>query len=87
MRYLNKRVLFHRPARSECAESGFTCVCPPVSLQLVAPGESLPAVHPVADEGSLSAVPAQVSSQMRRLPVDFPAAGDMADVLLLLPHS
>lgn len=66
---------------------GLTCVCPPVSLQLVAPGEPLPAEHPVADEGPLPAVPAQVSSEMRRLPVNFPAAGDVADVLLLLPHA
>lgn len=65
----------------------FTCVCPPVSLQLVAPGESLPTEHPVTDEGSLSAVPAQVSPQVRRLPVNLPAAGDVADVLLLLPHT
>lgn len=63
------------------------CVCPPVSLQLVAPGEPLPTEHPVADEGSLSAVPAQVSSEMRRLPVNLPAAHDVADMLLLLPHA
>lgn len=62
-------------------------MCPPVSLQLVAPGEPLPAEHPVADEGSLSTVPAQVSSEVRRLPVNLPAAGDVADMLLLLPHA
>lgn len=62
-------------------------MCPPVSLQLVAPSEPLPAEHPVADEGSLSAVPAQVGSQVRRLPVNLAAAGDVAYMLLLLPHA
>lgn len=62
-------------------------MCPPVSLQLVAPGEPLAAEHPVADERSLSAVPAQVSSEMGRLPVNLPAAGNVADMLLLLPHA
>lgn len=64
-----------------------TCVRPPVSLQLIAPGESLPTEHPVADEGSLAAVPAQVSSEVGCLPVNLAAAGDVADVLLLLPHT
>lgn len=64
-----------------------TRVCPPVSLELVAPGESLPAEHPVADKGSLSAVPAEVGSQVRRLPVHLPTASDVAYMLLLLPHS
>lgn len=41
-----------------------TCMCPPVSLQLVTPGEPFPTEHPVADKGSLAAVPAQVSSEM-----------------------
>lgn len=62
-------------------------MCSPVSLQFVAPGEPLAAEHPVADERSLSAVPAQVSSEVGRLPVDLPAAGDVADMLLLLPHA
>lgn len=64
-----------------------TRVCPPVSLQLVAPGEPLSAEHPVADEGSLSTMPAQVSSEVGRLPVDLPTASDVADVLLFLPHA
>lgn len=62
-------------------------MCPPVSLQLVAPGEPLPTEHPVADEGSLSAVPAQVGSEVRRLAVNLAAAGNVAYVLLLLPHA
>lgn len=64
-----------------------TRVCPPVSLELVAPGESLPAEHPVADEGSLSTVPAEVGSQVRRLSVHLATASDVAYMLLLLPHS
>lgn len=62
-------------------------VCPPVSLQLVAPGEPLPAEHPVADERPLPAVPAQVSSEVGRLAVNLPAADNVADVLLLLSHA
>lgn len=64
-----------------------TCVCSPVSLQLVAPGESLSAEHPVADEGSLSAVPAKVGPQVRRLPVHLATASNVAYMLLLLPHT
>lgn len=64
-----------------------TRVCPPVSLELVAPGESLPAEHPVADKGSLTAVPAEVGSQVRRLSVHLATASDVAYMLLLLPHS
>lgn len=60
---------------------------PPVSLQLVAPGEALPAEHPVADEGPLTAVPAQVGPQVGRLAVNFAAADDVAYVLLLLPQA
>lgn len=74
-------------ATSRGGQDRLTRVCPPVSLKLVAPGEPLAAVHPVANEGPLSAVPAQVSSQVRRLAVDLPAAGDVADVLLLLAHA
>lgn len=70
-----------------CIDCRLTCVCPPVSLQLVAPSEPLPAEHPVADEWSLSAVPAQVSPEMRRLPINLPAASDVADMLLLLPRA
>lgn len=63
---------------------GGTCVCSPVSLQLVAACEPLAAKHPAADKRSLPRVPAQVCSQVRRLPVHFPAAHNVADVLLLL---
>lgn len=66
---------------------GLTCVRPPVSLQLVAPGEALPAEHPVADEGPLTTVPAQVGPKVGRLAVNFAAADDVAYVLLLLPQA
>jgi len=64
-----------------------TRVRPPVSLQLVAPREPLAAEHPVADEGPLARVPAQVGPQVGRLAVHLGAARDVANVLLLLAHA
>lgn len=61
-----------------------TCVCSPVSLQLVAPGEPLAAKNPVTDERPLAGVPAQVGPQVGRLAVYLPTALHVADVLLLL---
>lgn len=61
----------------------YTRVCPAVPLKLVAPGEAFSTKDPVANEGPLSSVPAQVSSQVRRLAVDFPAALHVTHVLLL----
>lgn len=51
-----------------------------VPLELIGAGEPLTAEEPIANEGSLPRVPAQVSLQMRRLAVYFAAAGDMAAV-------
>lgn len=62
----------------------FTCVCPPVSLQLVAPGEPLATEDPVADKGPLAGVPAQVGPQVGCLAVHLAAAFHVTDVLLLL---
>lgn len=62
-------------------------MCSPVSLQLVTPGEPLSAEHPVADEGSLSAVPAKVGPEVRRLPVHLATTSNVAYMLLLLPHT
>ena len=59
-----------------------TCVRALVSLQLVAPGETLPAEDPGTDEGSLPGVPPQVSPEVRGFAVHLPAARDVADVLL-----
>ena len=58
-------------------------VCSQVPLQLVGPGEPLPAEQPVAHEGSLSRVPSQVSFQVRGLAVHFTAARDVAVVNVL----
>lgn len=60
-------------------------VSPQVSLQLVRPGEALPAEEPVAHERPLPRVPPQVRLQVRRFTVNLPAAGDVTNVLLLLP--
>lgn len=62
-----------------------TSVCALVSLQLIAPGETLPAKDPGADEGSLPSVPPQVSPEVRGFAIHLPAARDVADVLLFFP--
>ncbi len=54
-----------------------------VALQLVRAREALAAEQPVADEGPVAAVPAQVRLEVRRLHVGFPAAGDVAVVQVL----
>jgi len=64
-------------------ESFFARVSLQMALQFVRPRERLPAEEPRAGEGSLAGVPAQVSLQMRRLPVDLGTAGNVADVLSL----
>lgn len=61
-----------------------TCVCSPVSLQLVAPGEPLATEDPVTHKRSLAGVPAQVGSQVGGLAVHLPAALHVTYVLLLL---
>lgn len=55
-----------------------------VTLQLVRASEALPAEEPVAHEGPLARVPAQVSLQVRGLAVDLSAAGNVAAVHRLL---
>ncbi len=59
-------------------------MCSLVPLQLIGASEAFPAEGPGADEGPLSGVPAQVCSQVRRLPIHLLTAGNMTDVLLLL---
>lgn len=59
-------------------------MCPPVSLQLVAPGEPLATEDPVTDKRPLAGVPAQVGPQVGGLSVHLPAALHVADVLLFL---
>jgi hypothetical protein len=53
----------------------------PMALQLVRARETLAAIRPVADEGALAAVPAQMRAQVRRFPIDLVAVWHVADVL------
>ena len=64
-----------------------TCMCSPVSLEFIAPGESLSTEHPVANKGPLPTVPAQVGSQVGRFPIHLRTAGNVTDMLLLLTHA
>ena len=65
-------------------ESLLSCVCAKMALKLVGAREALAAEEPVADEGPLPGVPAQVRLQVRGLPVHLPAARDVAVVNVLL---
>ena len=58
-----------------------------MTLQLIRARESLATEEPVADKGSLTGVPAEVSLQVRRLVVHLAAAGDVAAVDIALPES
>lgn len=61
-----------------------TCVGALVPLELIRAGEALATEGPGADKRPLARVPAQVGAQVGRLAVDLVAAGNVADVLLLL---
>uniref|UniRef100_G3UGA1 Uncharacterized protein n=1 Tax=Loxodonta africana TaxID=9785 RepID=G3UGA1_LOXAF len=63
------------------------CVGPQVPLQLVGAREALPAEEPVAHEGPLARVPAQVRLEVRRLAVHLAAARDVAAVQALAPQA
>lgn len=52
-----------------------------VSLELVGAGEALSTEEPLANEGPLAGVPAQVGPQVRRLPIYLVAARYVAHVL------
>lgn len=56
-------------------------------LQLVRAREALTAEQPVADEGSLPCVPAEMRLEVGGLAVDLPAAADVTDVLLPLSRT
>lgn len=58
-----------------------------VALQLVGAGEALAAEEPVADEGPLARVPAQVRFEVGCLAVDLAAARDVAAVQPLAPQA
>lgn len=62
------------------SEPFLACVRAQVSLELIGAREPLAAEKPVADERPLAGVPPQVRFEVRRLPVDFAAAGDVAAV-------
>uniref|UniRef100_M3YR70 Uncharacterized protein n=1 Tax=Mustela putorius furo TaxID=9669 RepID=M3YR70_MUSPF len=62
-------------------------VSPQVPLQLVRAREAFAAEEPVAHEGPLARVPAQVRLQVRRLPVHLAAARDVAAVQALAPQA
>lgn len=52
-----------------------------VSLQFIRAREALATKEPLANEGPLAGVPAQVGPQMRRFPVNFMAARNVAHML------
>lgn len=82
---LGEVVAPHEPlAALLAAEAFLSGVRAEVPLQLVGPGEALAAEEPVADEGPLPSVPAQMRLQVRGLLVHFPAVGNVADVKSLL---
>lgn len=74
----------NKKANKERAEQVYTCVCPPVSLELVTSGKPLATEDPVADEGPLAGVPAQVGPQVGRLAINLAASFHVTDVLFLL---
>lgn len=61
-----------------------TCVCSPVSLQFIAPGEPLATEDPVTNKRPLTGVPTQVGSEVGCFAVHLPTALHVADVLLFL---
>lgn len=81
---LGQMIRPHEPLAADITgEPLLSRVRPQMPLQLVGPGESLPAEQPVAEEWSLSRVPPQVGLKVRRFPVHLVAAGIVADVHLL----
>lgn len=62
-------------------------VCAQVSLQLIRASEPFAAEKPVADKRPLAGVPPQVRFEVRRLPVHFAAAGNVAAVQSFPPQA
>lgn len=58
-----------------------------VSLELIGPSEPFATEKPVADKRPLAGVPPQVRLEVRRLPVHFTAAGNVAAVQSLPPQA
>lgn len=59
------------------------CVGSSMSLEFIAPSESLSTEEPVADKGPLASVQADVGPEQGCLPESLPAVRDVAHVLLL----
>lgn len=79
---LRQVVAAHKaPQALSALEALLPCVGALVPLQLVRAREALSAKEPLANEGPLAGVPAQVGSQVGRLPVHLVAARYVADVL------
>ena len=83
---LGQVVVAHEDARTQgAAELLGARVRLQVALQLVGAGEALAAEEPVADEGPVSAVPAQVGLQVGGLGVRFAASRNVTVVHVLPP--
>ncbi len=65
-------------------ESLLARVGPQVTLELVGARETFAAKEPLAAEGPLARVPAQMGLQVRRLAVDFAAARNVTQMLFFL---
>lgn len=64
-------------------KSLFAGVCSTMPLQLIRSGEAFATMNPRAHEWPVPRVPSQMGSQMARLPINFIASGNMANVLTL----
>lgn len=81
---LGQVIIAHENAGAQStAELLGPSVCLQVALQFIGAGEALAAEEPVADEGAVSTVPAQVGFQMRGLGVCFATAWDVTVVHVL----
>lgn len=58
-----------------------------VPLELVGPGEPFPTKEPVAHKRPLASVPPQMRFEVRRFPVDFPAARDVTAMKSFPPQA
>lgn len=82
---LGEMITAHETLSTVCAhESLFSSMGAKMSLKLIGTREALATEQPVADEGTFTRMPSKMRLEMRGLPVDFPAAWDVTDVLLLL---
>lgn len=79
---LGQVVAAHKaPQALSTLEALFPCVGALVSLQFIRAREALATKEPLANEGPLAGVPAQVGPQVRRFPIDFMAARYVAHML------